>query len=211
MEFHNIGYDVISKAILPQFLLSVEKDELHISAGLQDRVIQVYGGVVYMDFSKELMETQGHGDYRYINSGFVPSLFIAYTKCPSGESGHFHNPIHYRFDQGDKEVVNAMNTFASLAQQARDVLMERDYMTFGELMNRNINLRRELYGDHALGRKNLEMMRIARQNGSPVKFCGSGGAVVGMYGTQDQFELLRKDYHEKGFECIQVTVDAREM
>jgi len=80
MEFNNIGYDVIPKPILPQFLLSVETDELHINAGLQDRVIQVYGGVVCMDFAKELMETQGYGDYEYIDSHFIPNLFVAYTQ-----------------------------------------------------------------------------------------------------------------------------------
>lgn len=36
---------------LPEFILNVEKKELGIAAGLQDRVIQVYGGVVFMDFS----------------------------------------------------------------------------------------------------------------------------------------------------------------
>ena len=44
-------------------MLSVEQDELGINAGLQDRVIQTYEGAVYMDFSKELMEKQGYGDY----------------------------------------------------------------------------------------------------------------------------------------------------
>jgi len=41
--------------VQPSFVLSVEKDELGIAAGLQDRVVQVYGGLVYMDFSQECM------------------------------------------------------------------------------------------------------------------------------------------------------------
>lgn len=40
----------------------METRELGINAGLQDRVIQAYGGLVYMDFSKENM-TRGHGQY----------------------------------------------------------------------------------------------------------------------------------------------------
>ena len=233
MEFHNISYDIIPKPMLPNFLLSVEEDELQIRAGLQDRVIQVYGGVVYMDFSRELMEMQGHGKYEYIDSQLVPSLFVAYTSHPSGESGRFHNPIRFRFEQGDKQVIDAMKTFADYVrfaqqfsfakppQQARDALLNRDYETFGELMNKNFNLRRNLYGDNAIGAKNLQMIQIACSHGFPAKFCGSGGAVVGMLENPDssgyktdepqdevvgerseQFEPLRKCYRDKGFECI---------
>lgn len=42
-------------------------EELGINAGLQDRVIQIYNGCVYMDFDRELMERQGHGAYEYIS------------------------------------------------------------------------------------------------------------------------------------------------
>ncbi len=47
----------------PNLILSVEKEELGINAGLQDRVIQTYGGLLYMDFSKELLDERGYGDY----------------------------------------------------------------------------------------------------------------------------------------------------
>lgn len=207
MEFHNISYDIMPKPMLPHFLLSVERDELHIRAGLQDRVIQIYGGIVYIDFAKQLMESQGYGNYEYIDSQLVHNLFVAYTKHPNGESGQYHNPIHFRFEQGDEEVVNAMSTFASYAQQARDALLKRDYAAFGELMDKNMDLRRTLYGDHVLGEENLEMIQIACRNASPVKFCGSGGSVVGMYRTDDQFGALQKDYQRKRFGCVQITVD----
>src|SRR6187431_2416393 len=39
---------------LPTLALAVEKEELGISAGLQDRVIQTYEGVVYMDFDRRV-------------------------------------------------------------------------------------------------------------------------------------------------------------
>ncbi len=207
MEFHHIGYDLIPKPTLPHFLLSVEEEELQIRAGLQDRVIQVYGGVVHMDFSRELMASQGHGNYQYIDSQLIPPLFVAYTGQSSGESGQFHNPIRFRFEQGDKQVIDAMKTFADYAQQSREALFNRDYKKYGELMNKNFNLRRNLYGDTAIGADNLEMIQIARSHGFPAKFSGSGGAIVGMYQTDEQFESLRKCYREKRFECVKVVVD----
>jgi glucuronokinase len=36
------------RELQPQFILEVEVGELNINAGLQDRVVQVYEGLVYM-------------------------------------------------------------------------------------------------------------------------------------------------------------------
>jgi glucuronokinase len=44
----------------PNLVLSAE-EELGITAGLQDRVVQVYGGVVYMDFDRDHMQAHGYG------------------------------------------------------------------------------------------------------------------------------------------------------
>ena len=64
MTFYGVH---IPKPIRPALILSVENDELGIPAGLQDRVIQAYEGLVYMDFSEGLMKGQGHGDYRQLD------------------------------------------------------------------------------------------------------------------------------------------------
>ena len=50
MEFYDIEIPIEAQ---PTFVLSVEQEELGITAGLQDRVIQCYEGVIYMDFAKE--------------------------------------------------------------------------------------------------------------------------------------------------------------
>ena len=44
----------------PALLLSIEED-LGITAGLQDRVVQIYGGAVYMDFDHTYMAAHGRG------------------------------------------------------------------------------------------------------------------------------------------------------
>jgi len=160
-----------------------------------------------MDFGKELIETQEHGNYEYIDSQLLPNLFLAYTKHSSGESGRFHNPIRFRFEQGDKEVIDAMKTFADYAQKARDALLKKDYESLGFLMSCNFNLRHRLYGDAAIGADNLKMIQIARDYSCPAKFCGSGGAIVGTFQTEEQFESLQRCLKNEGFECIGVVVD----
>ena len=59
MKFFNLTESDLSKPRRASFILNVEMTELFIQAGLQDRVIQVYEGLVYMDFDKELFDKQG--------------------------------------------------------------------------------------------------------------------------------------------------------
>src|SRR5207249_7064803 len=54
-DFYQVA---IPREVQPSLALSVENEELGIAAGLQDRVIQVYEGLVYMDFARERMREQ---------------------------------------------------------------------------------------------------------------------------------------------------------
>ena len=56
--------------------------DLGITAGLQDRVIQTYEGVVYMDFDRSIMESRGHGDYTPLSPALLPRLWLA-SRGPS--------------------------------------------------------------------------------------------------------------------------------
>jgi len=59
MCFFNLTEADLPKPMQPQFILDVEKSELNIGAGLQDRVIQV--GLVPL--ARSLKESQGHLKY----------------------------------------------------------------------------------------------------------------------------------------------------
>ncbi|XP_078685466.1 uncharacterized protein LOC144918487 [Branchiostoma floridae x Branchiostoma belcheri] len=100
---------------------------------------------------------------------------------------------------GDKEVLDAMKTFADFTDEARVSLEAGDAGKLAELMNMNFDLRRKIYGDAAVGRKNLQMVDIARQHGSAVKFCGSGGAVVGLCSDQNNLIQMKRQLQEEGF------------
>ncbi len=209
MKFYEVPEERIPLPLLPRLLLEVESRELGIQAGLQDRVIVAYGGLVYMDFSRELMESQGHGRYERMDPALLPRLFIAYGP-PSAESGRAHNPVRFRWEQGDPEVRQAMEQFASYAEQGKAALQARDYETLGELMDKNFDLRRKVYGDEVIGERNLRLVNIARSLGLPVKFPGSGGAVIGMYRSEEEWEKLREAYAAEGFEVVSVCPLAEE-
>ena len=90
------------------FVLSVEQEELGIAAGLQDRVIQVYEGLVYMDFdSSREHVVDGLRCYRYepLDPALLPPLYVAHHETLSEPTEVFHNDIRERFNRGDEAVV----------------------------------------------------------------------------------------------------------
>ena len=102
----------------------------------------------------------------------------------------FHNNIRARFDEGDPQVVNAMNRWAAIAAEGKQALMDGDQKALGKLINENFDLRASIY---RLGEGNLEMVRIARATGATAKFAGSGGAIVGTYRDAEHLARLAAD------------------
>ncbi|MCX8065552.1 MAG: GHMP kinase [Candidatus Hydrogenedentes bacterium] len=191
MEFYEVE---IPKPILPNIILSVETEELGIFAGLQDRVIQVYEGCVYMDFNKELMEKQGYGYYEEIPTYLLPKLFIAYRKDLSEGSEVFHNNVRERWLAGDPEIHKAMQDFAEYAKIARDLLWAGRGEEIGPWMDKNFDRRRSIYN---LNPKHVKLVEIARSVGANAQFTGSGGAVVGIYKDEEMYENLVKTFEKE--------------
>ena len=207
MDFYGVPAAALPLAERPGLILSVETEELGIQAGLQDRVIAVYGGLVYMDFAEELLAKQGHGDYVRLDPSLVPPLFIAWG-TPGGESGKAHSPIRTLWERGDERVRAAMQRFAGFAEEGWQALVDGDVARFGALMNANFDLRRELYGDAVLGEQTLRLIEIGRRHGCAVKLPGSGGAVVGLAPESEaEWQSLVADYEAHGYRAERALAD----
>lgn len=178
----------IPTPIQANLVLETETKELGVSAGLQDRVIQAYGGVVYMDFDEELMKRQGHGHYEPLDPSLLDRLYVAYRTSLSEGTELFHNNVRERWRRGEPLVVEAMKTWASYAEEGRAAILAGDRKRLHELVDANFDLRTKLY---QIGEGNLEMIRAARECGVSANFAGSGGAIVGLYETEEQFDQLR--------------------
>jgi glucuronokinase len=174
----------IAPAQQANLVLSAEVDELGITAGLQDRVAQVYEGLVYMDFSKDLMDAQGHGAYESMDPALLPRMYLAYQVQSTKVSGRVLDDVRTRWEQGDPEVHEGLNAIAELATAGRDALLRGDHAAFASLMDRNFDLRRRIMRIDDL---DLRVVEAARQLGASAKLSGSGGAVVGVY--QDERTL----------------------
>ena len=169
-------------------VLETETKELGVPAGLQDRVVQAYEGLVYMVFDKALMDTQGYGRYESLDISLLPNLYVAYRTNLSEGTEVFHNDLRERFDSGDAEVRDAMAKWAAMAEQGRDALLAGDLQRFDRLVNANFDLRASLY---KIGRENLHMVQAARDAGATAKFAGSGGSIIGTYRDEAHYQKLR--------------------
>ena len=198
MRFYEVE---LPRPELPNVILSVERDELGIGAGLQDRVAQVYTGVVFMDFEREYMERHGHGRYDSLDPNLLPPLFVAFHEQLAEGTELTHNPLRERYDRRDKEVLDAVATWASLAQQARDAIEAGRGHEIAELMNQNFDLRAKVV---PISAGNRRLVEIGRGLGAATKFAGSGGAIVGVYdGDPERLARLRQAYEAFGARLVE--------
>jgi len=175
--------------IQAKLILETETKELGVPAGPQDRVIQVYEGLVYMDFDRRLMESRGYGHYERLDPALLPKLYLAYRTSLSEGTEVFHSNVRQRWEAGDPEVVEAMQRWASYAEQGRQALLDRDVETLKRLIDANFDLRARIY---QLSKGNLEMVAAARRVGATANFAGSGGAIIGTYEDEAMYRRLVK-------------------
>ena len=199
MEFYEVQ---IPLHVQPSLVLSVEREELGISAGLQDRVIQIFEGLVYMDFSEGVMQAEmglSYGAYETLDTSLLDQIYIAYCTDVGEPTEVLHNNLRLRYDRQEPDVVEAMTQFADLASEGREALGKGDLPELGRLMDQNFDLRQKIC---ALPVKHVEMVERARESGASAKFAGSGGAIVGVYQGQAMLEQLKISLGEVGCKVI---------
>ena len=183
MEFYGID---IPKPILANLILAVEKKELHIGAGLQDRVAQVYGRPVYMNFDKSLMYAQGYGEYIPFDPVLLPNIYLAYRNNLAEGSELTHNDLAKRFANGDTAVLDAIEKWKSLTDEVWGRL-NKGNKNIGDMIDQNFDIRRSVI---SISEGNMELISAARGSGASAKFTGSGGAIIGTYTDEIMYEKL---------------------
>lgn len=203
MEYYGASIPI---EVQPSFVLSIEKDELGIAAGLQDRVIQVYEGLVYMNFDKAVERViDGFACYSYepMSPSLLPSLYLAYHNSLSEPTEVFHNDIRGRFDRGEEKVINAMKQCGRIAADGREALLKKDYKSLARLINDNFEMRRSIY---RLPEWQVRMVEVARECGASASFSGSGGTIIGTYEGEAMFKVLNQRLAEIGSSVLKPTV-----
>lgn len=188
--------------IQPSFALSIEVEELGIAAGLQDRVIQVYEDMVYMDFAKakarRINDLLCYAYERITLTKPLP-LYLAYHVDMSEPTESFHNDIRGRYDGGEQKVVDAMQRFAEITVEGYEAIKAYDLPRLKSLIDANYDLRCSIA---RLPAWQMQMIDTARACGASAKFSGSGGAIIGTYDDEAMFTCLQTELGKIGSKVI---------
>ena len=144
------------------------EEDLGTAAGLQDRVAQAYGGLVFMEFGDG-------GAYEQLASALLPPLVVAWRSAAAQDSGEVHASLRTRLKAGDATAVAGMKELAELARAARAALIAGNHERLARTADQSFDVRRRLV---ALDPRHVELVERARALGAGANYTGSGGAVV---------------------------------
>ncbi len=163
----------LAPAELAEAALACETDELGITAGPMDRVIQAYEGILFMDFAKP----RSARSYRRLDASRLPPLFVAWDPHGGAPSRRVHSDMRSRFLRGDPELQRVIAELASLADAGLRCLDSGSASDLAALVDQSFAVRASVY---PLSDADRALVRIAREAGAAAKLCGSGGAVIGV-------------------------------
>jgi glucuronokinase len=130
-------------------------------------------------------------------------LYVAFDPDRAEESGEAHKKVKRLFQQRNDNVVSAMSEFADIARRGREAILKRDYAALSSLVNANFDLRNSIF---TLSEENKRMVFAARESGASAKFAGSGGAIVGLYEDEAQYERLCASLAKIGCRTFRPTI-----
>lgn len=179
----------LAEHLLPALALSAEVHQLGMAAGLQDRVVQTYGGLVAMDFGALTTDAKTglvFGNYERLDPETLPRLFVAYSAAAAEPSSSYHQVLRSRFTAGDPVTVAALHELAGLVARGKATLRWGGH-GLGPLMTRNMEIRASLA---PVGDAQMELVESARDCGLAATFTGSGGAIVGVFDDEADLDRL---------------------
>lgn len=184
---------------LAELALAAEVQDLGIAAGPMDRVIQAHEGVIHMDLAGDWAAHT----YTRLDPARLPPLFVAWDPERGAPSGTVHGDLRTRWRRGDRDVMAAIATLRGLVDEGLGCLERRDVAGLCKLVDANFEVRASLCDIHERDR---ELVRIGREAGAAVKFCGSGGSVVGVMREEAELEAIGRAYERAGYPAEPVRV-----
>ncbi len=156
--------------------LAVETEQLRIAAGLQDRVLQVYGQPMLMQFDHEATRS-GPGTFTPIVQRERLRLLVALRPGSAEPSQVVHGNLRARFEADAGDITAAMSALAGHAIDAAAAFASSDVGRLGAAMDSTFDIRSSLLD---LSASHTEMIEAARSEGAHANYTGSGGAIVAL-------------------------------
>lgn len=156
---------------LARIAWEIERDDLGIIAGPQDRVIQAVGGLQLLDFGGD----EPLGARRPIDPSLLPPMLVAWPERANRSSGEVHRDVWNRMQNGDGALAERIAEFAAISSEGTRALEGGDLLGFADAIDANFDLRASIFD---LETDDRHLVDVARSAGGAAKSCGSGGAVL---------------------------------
>jgi glucuronokinase len=187
---------------LSELALAAETEELGSVAGPQDRVLQAYEGLLYMDFH----EPRSARRYVRLDPGSLPELFLAWDQAPGLDSGAIHAGVRERWLAGDPDTRAAIAVFPRLADEGLETLRTGDRAALADLVDAAFEARAALF---TISTGDRERVDLARELGAGATLCGSGGAIVGVPRDPARLAALSERFVRAGHGFLVPRVSAK--
>ena len=123
------------------------------------------------------------GDYRRLSPDLLPPRFVTYHERLTKSSGTIHNVMRFRAEvEHDPAAAEAMAHKAAVVNEALAALRQGQRDRLGPIMDRDFDPRQSVCGPAP---EQTRMIAIAREQGAPAKFTGSGSAAIQGCGGAD--------------------------
>lgn len=157
--------------------LEAERDELGITAGLQDRAVQAHDATVLVDTAGDIPSI------RTLSSSDPVPLLVAWDPATAQPSARYHAGLRRRFDDGDTTLIDAMETLGGLAHEAAPAVERGDAGRLAELVDATWQARRSM---GAVAAAQEALVETARGAGLAATSAGSGGSIAAVVTDPDQ-------------------------
>ena len=183
---------------LAELAWQAERHELQTIAGPMDRLVQAHEGLVEMDCADPWVPRST----RQLDPSLLPPCAVCWDPNPGVPSGSVHAPVFARWRRGDRKVMRWLTELAEVARDGCYALEHRDLVGLCDAVDRNFDLRAQLF---PIGDRDREMIELGRACGAATKFCGSGGSVL-VVPRMGSVEEVITNFREAGFAAIEPTL-----
>ena len=193
-EFYDLDRRTHNDYLLAELTQRVEAEELGITCGFADRYVPLFGGIAYLDYRGKLYHKEicqePYTTYERLDTWVDDIPLVAISTGIVRDSGDVHGRMRPRYlkehdawaGQGGEmpPMMQFMTGAWETAWRGKIALLERDWETFGALMNKNHKLVNEMmaycgFSDGAGWANNL-LIETALTNGAlGAKLTGAGG------------------------------------
>jgi galactokinase/mevalonate kinase-like predicted kinase len=226
--FYDLNRLTHNDYVLAELTQRVEARELGITCGFADRYVPLFGGIAYLDYRGKLhhreISHEPYVTYERLDAWVDDVPLVAISTGIERDSGDVHGQMRPRYLQehdawagsgGETPpMVRFMSGAWETAWRGKIALLERDWETFGALMNQNHRLVNEMmaYSDFTdgAGWANNLLIETALENGAlgaKLTGAGGGGSVFALTRPGQEgrlMELWRKVAAEAGLASARI-------